>query len=106
MKRGGRVGGDDFSANIWYHSAQFEPTLVFPFAVYFAEAVGAPIYALPHNQFLIEKPRSTYRNFAFQDLVGVYGSQTLRQQMIVTTPGWTKKLPAPLKRILRRLVKR
>ena len=37
------------------HAQQYEPTLVFPFAVYFAEAVGSRIYGPPHSQFLIEK---------------------------------------------------
>lgn len=44
IRDGGWIGGDDFSATIWQHSSEFEPTLVFPFAVYFAEAVGADIW--------------------------------------------------------------
>src|SRR5690606_33072558 len=51
IKPGGFIGGDDFCPSIWQHSKTFEPTFVFPFAVYFAEAVGAKIYVLPFNQF-------------------------------------------------------
>jgi len=50
IKTGGWIGGDDFCRSIWQHATAFEPTLVFPFAVYFAEAVGALIYALPYSQ--------------------------------------------------------
>jgi len=65
---GGLIGGDDFCDSIWYHSSQFEPTLVFPFAVYFAEAVGAAIYALPNMQFCLYKPEKP--KFQFVDLTG------------------------------------
>ncbi len=79
MKAGGFIGGDDFAKTIWQHATQFEPTLVFPYAVYFAEAVGAPIYALPHRQFLIEKNGGGFR---FEDLVGSYPDRSLRHQML------------------------
>jgi hypothetical protein len=51
VRSGGFLGGDDFTRSVWEHNTRFEPTLVFPFAVYFAEAVGATIYALPYSQF-------------------------------------------------------
>jgi hypothetical protein len=51
---------------------------VFPFAVYFAEAVGACIYALPNSQFLIEKDKS--QSFSFVDLTGNYADVGLRDQ--------------------------
>src|SRR6266540_5643929 len=35
IRVGGWIGGDDFSRTIWQHGANFEPTLVFPFALYF-----------------------------------------------------------------------
>ncbi|MCP8893379.1 class I SAM-dependent methyltransferase [Shinella daejeonensis] len=57
VMEGGIVGGDDFSASIWQHSRKFEPTLVAPYAIYFAEAVQNPILALPFNQFAIEKTK-------------------------------------------------
>lgn len=79
IKPGGWIGGDDFSRTIWQHSLRFEPTLVFPFAVYFAEAVGAPIYALPYNQFLIEKKNDP--SFSFADLTNRYTDTSLRSQV-------------------------
>jgi hypothetical protein len=46
--------------------------MVFPYAVYFAEAVGCPIYALPFRQFLIEKAPGS--GFSFTDLTDSYPS--------------------------------
>jgi hypothetical protein len=79
VRAGGWIGGDDLSPSIWQHSEDFEPTLVCPFAIYFAEAVDSRIYALPHKQFLIEKTGSGYE---FVDLTGRYGSLDLRSQLI------------------------
>ena len=79
VRDGGWIGGDDFSASIWQHGPRYEPTLVFPFAVYFAEAVGARIYGLPHNQFLLEK---TSRGYEFVDVTGRYGEIDLRGQLV------------------------
>ncbi len=78
VRPGGLLGGDDFTPTIWQHEKNFEPTLVFPYAVYFAEAMGAPIAALPNNQFLIHK---VDEGFAFHDPVGDYGDLTLRQTL-------------------------
>jgi hypothetical protein len=83
VREGGWIGGDDFTPSIWQHDDTFEPTLVFPLAVHFAEAVGAPIYALPHRQFLIEKSAGSHH--AFTDLTGRYGDTGLRRQMIAPT---------------------
>jgi len=78
IKDGGFVGGDDFGANIWQHSRKYEPTMVFPYAVYFAEAVGAKIYGLPFNQFLMIKGNT---GFEFVDLIdGRYRETGLRTQ--------------------------
>lgn len=77
VRGGGWIGGDDFSRSVWQHGGAFEPTLVFPFAVHFAEAVDSRIYALPHKQFLIEKGTG----FEFVDLVGKYGDTDLRRQL-------------------------
>jgi len=79
VRTGGWIGGDDFSRTVWQHPTRFEPTFVFPFAVYFAEAMGARIYALPFAQFLIEKKEA--RSFAFVDLTGRYDDTTLRDQL-------------------------
>ena len=47
VRDGGWIAGDDFCISIWQHKSNFEPTLIFPYAIYFAEAMGAHIYALP-----------------------------------------------------------
>ena len=78
VRAGGFLGGDDFTRSIWEHETSFEPTLVFPFAVYFAEAVGATIYALPYSQFCLQKTGLT--QFAFVDLTGQYDDAGLRGQ--------------------------
>jgi len=78
IRMGGWIGGDDFTRTVWQHDTTFEPTLVFPFAVYFAEAVDARIYALPNSQFLIEK--NNLQPFSFIDLTGNYDDVGLRDQ--------------------------
>jgi hypothetical protein len=65
----GYLGGDDFAPTPWDHGPAFEPTLVFPFAVHFAEAMNAPIRALPCNQFLISRAQT---GFEFIDPLGRY----------------------------------
>ena len=58
IKVGGCLGGDDLSESMWLHGTkEYEPVLIFPWIIYFAESVGAPIHLLPHNQFLIEKTK-------------------------------------------------
>ena len=81
VKIGGWIGGDDFSRTIWQHRTTFEPTLVFPFAVFFAEAVGATIFALPFSQFLISKSDS--QAFEFIDITGRYPNTSLVDQCTV-----------------------
>lgn len=76
---GGWIGGDDFCESIWQHPETYEPTLIFPFAVYFAEAVSARIYALPFRQFLIEK--SAGSSYEFIDLTGKYGNTGMQNQL-------------------------
>ncbi|HSS95608.1 MAG TPA: class I SAM-dependent methyltransferase [Terriglobales bacterium] len=78
IRVGGFIGGDDFSRTVWAHKTTYEPNLVFPFAVYFAEAVGTTIYALPHVQFCLQKTQQ--REFRFVDLTGHYSDLTLRRQ--------------------------
>jgi len=84
IRDGGWIAGDDFSDSIWQHDTSFEPTFVFPFAVNFAEAVDARIFALPHDQFLLEK--SSQHPFAFIDLTGAYGDIGLWRQLHVVHP--------------------
>lgn len=78
VRTGGFLGGDDFTRSVWEHNTRFEPTLVFPFAVYFAEAVGATIYALPYSQFCLQKTSAS--QFAFVDLTGLYDDVGLQTQ--------------------------
>ena len=78
IKPGGFIGGDDFVQATRQHNPRFEPTLVFPYAVYYAEATGSRIHALDFNQFLIEVPGSQHESvFAFVDHTGRYGSSTV-----------------------------
>ena len=80
VRTGGFIGGDDFSRTMWQHNSSFEPTLVYPFAVYFAEAVGATIYGLPYNQFCLQKTSNSH--FSFVDLTGGYDELALRHQLV------------------------
>jgi hypothetical protein len=80
IKPGGFIGGDDFVPRIWQHGPEFEPTLIFPFAVYFAEAMNTKIYALPFKQFLISKG---FTGFEFIDLTkGIYRNTSLKNQFV------------------------
>ena len=80
LRDGGWLMGDDFSPTIWQHRAEFEPTMVFPWAVHFAEAVQCPILALPHHQFLICKDLAR-PGFALRDPDGRYGPTDVLAQM-------------------------
>jgi Methyltransferase domain len=106
MRAGGFLCGDDFTRSVWEHKTSFEPTLVFPFAVNFAEAVGATIFALPYSQFCIQK--TTRQQFSFIDLTGRYDDVGLRNQF---APEKLLKLVAAerfprLMRVVRRLLLR
>lgn len=79
VKDNGFIGGDDFINDRPHHDASFEPTLVCPFSVYFAEAMRVPMLALPFDQFLIQKrPGGT---FAFIDPTGKYGDLSLNRKL-------------------------
>lgn len=79
VKDGGWIAGDDFCDSIWQHPPQYEPTMVFPFAVYFAEAHGMTIYALPHNQFAMQKKLGC---FSFIDLTNSYGDTGVKRHLL------------------------
>ena len=78
IKNGGFIGGDDFTSNPWQHDIEFEPTLVCPFSIYFAEAMDCPISALPFDQFLIQKRNEAA--FSFIDCVGKYDDVSLNKR--------------------------
>ncbi|TDI45235.1 MAG: class I SAM-dependent methyltransferase [Acidobacteria bacterium] len=80
IRDGGWIAGDDFCSAIWQHSSCYEPTFVFPYAVYFAEATSSRIYALPHNQFLMQKDSAGKHEFI--DLVGTYGDIAVGKRLL------------------------
>ena len=75
IRQGGLIGGDDFKTEPWQQDPRYEPTLVYPFSVYFAEAMNLPIVALPFNQFVIQKRNDS--TFSFIDLTGRYKNLSL-----------------------------
>lgn len=77
LKEGGLIGGDDFTATPWQHDVQYEPTLVCPFSIYFAEAMDLPIVALPLNQFVLQKRNKS--SFVFIDTTGKHTNISLRK---------------------------
>lgn len=81
IRPGGILAGDDFTPSIWQHSEAFEPTMIFPFATYFAEAVGAPLVILPYNQFAIVKPTQLGNQFAITGLTEAYRDPSLLAQV-------------------------
>jgi hypothetical protein len=85
VRAGGMLGGDDFTPWMRQHDPSFEPSGVFPFAAYFAEAVDSPIEALPRNQFVIHKLSST--GYSFSDHVGRYRDLTVRTALRRRNPG-------------------
>lgn len=97
VKPGGIIAGDDFTLNPWQHASEFEPTLVCPFAVYFAEAMDLPIRALPYGQFLIEK---TDAPFQFEDTTGNYADLSLNR----FSPRSVSRVQQ-LKRTIKRIIK-
>jgi hypothetical protein len=81
IRPGGVLGGDDYSRTIWQHPENFEPSLVCPFAAYFAESQGAPLVVLRHGQFAIVKPDRPGNHFQVIDTTGAYGERTLLWQI-------------------------
>jgi Methyltransferase domain len=77
VKEEGLIGGDDFTNTPWQHDISYEPTLVCPFSIYFAEAMDLPIVALPYNQFVIQKKNKSF--FLFIDTTGDYGDISLNK---------------------------
>lgn len=78
VRPGGLLCGDDFTRTIWQHSEKYDPTMVFPYAVYFAEANDMPIYSLSYDQFIIHNEPS---GFAFVDLAGGYANLSMLDVM-------------------------
>lgn len=98
LRPDGLLGGDDFFPDPWHHGAAYEPTLVAPFAIDFAEALDLPIVALPFHQFVIRNRPGT---FSFTNASGVRHSRRVGRPE--TT--WQRLTRAAAER-LRRLVPR
>lgn len=83
IKENGFIAGDDFTNNPWQHDVRFEPTLVCPFSIYFAEAMDYPVTALPFNQFFIHKKSES--SFSFNDTTGDYSNIALNKMPTMLT---------------------
>jgi Methyltransferase domain len=95
IKESGLIGGDDFRNNPWQHDFRFEPTLVCPFSIFFAEAMGLPIIALPFNQFIIQKRADA--SFSFIDTTGDYTDISLNK---LSPSSWKDEIKKEAKRLL------
>jgi len=73
MKPDGLIIGDDLLPTIWQHNLRYEPTMVFPFALHFAEGIDKKIYLLPFNQFAIQLDDAP---FAIENQSGLDYSET------------------------------
>jgi Methyltransferase domain len=100
VRTDGILAGDDFTSCIWQHDQQFEPTLVFPLAVFFSEGIGSIIYGLPFNQYAIIVNHETNAAFEFRDLTGAYKSTDLRDALVMPRKGIMKRALARLKRLV------
>ena len=106
VRPGGVICGDDFSKTIWQHGPDYDPTMVFPYALYFAEAHDLPVVTLPFSQFLIvNSPDAGYRLTDYAN----YTDLTVRD-VFVPPVSLTEKIksavPAPLKRVIKSVVSR
>lgn len=90
LRSGGLLCGDDFTRSVWQHDPKFDPTFVFPFAIYFAEAHRLPIYSLKLNQFAIVNDPAA--GFSFTDLAGGYSGRNLAEILRVEKRGILSKL--------------
>jgi hypothetical protein len=97
VKDDGFIGGDDFCPTIWQHSKEFEPTMVFPFALYFAEAMDVKIFGLPFEQFLIAKKLKGYE---FIDLTGNYNKTEIGHHLTGKSKKDKNRKPGFLQRFL------
>ena len=72
------LGGDDYTQTIWQHADNFEPTLVCPFAAYFAESQGCAYrHSSRFSQFAIIKPVEPGSHFGVIDTTHGYGPRSL-----------------------------
>ncbi len=76
VRPGGVIFGDDFVKRMWQHGMKFEPTMVFPTAIYFAEAMRDTFIALPTGQFAIVKTDKD-ANYELRDPAGTLQATTV-----------------------------
>ena len=104
IRAGGVVICDDFSPSIWQHNMEFEPSMVFPAVVHFAEGVGSKIVAIGQNQSVIFKAESDDYSFEFIDLTGKYKALDIKSQLTklkdLSMADLLKKMGAKIKRRL------
>lgn len=98
VRDGGLIAGDDFTDRAWQHGKAYEPSLVCPFGVYFAEAMNVPVIALPFNQFAIHK--TSQSSFRFIDMTGKYRDLSLRR--LLSAAG-RSRIRKTAERLLRRM---
>lgn len=100
LKKGGIILGDDCTTNIWQHGTKYDPTLVYPYIIYFAEAYDIPVYTLPRNQFLMINDPGM--GFSFNDITGSYKGTENRK---IFLPDFLNSydLKKTLKKILRKI---
>jgi len=103
LRPGGLLTGDDSTPTIWQHGAEFEPTLVFPFVAYFAEAMRVPLHCFGSHQFAIPKPDGAPAGYKLHDHTGRYSAVELLP-MIQTIPKRRNGLAGRLKRRLKALI--
>jgi hypothetical protein len=99
VKDGGVLCGDDFVPNGFQHHERFEPSLVFPTVVHFAEAVGAVLYALPFGQFALLVDRA-HDSFKFCDMTHTFGDHSMRSVLSRSEP------PSLIDRVRRKLFRK
>lgn len=73
MKPTGWIVGDDLIPTIWQHNLRFEPTMVFPLALHFAEGIDRKIFLLPFHQFAMQLDSDA---FEVVDLSGLDHAET------------------------------
>lgn len=92
----GFIGGDDCLKNIWQHSTNYDPTLVFPYIIYFAESRDLRCYILPFNQFIIYKGSNEYKvidkvGYMKLDSKKIFKVNLWKDILLIISPNWFLK---------------
>lgn len=81
IKYDGYICGDDLSENLFQHGRDFEPTMVFPYVIYFAEAMDLEIDLLPYNQYVIYKRKKN--SFKLNNYTNQYKNINLKDNLLL-----------------------